>query len=87
MKKFTYVTYDVPALPIKKIRKFGPAKTVLSPPEKTFRSGPPYLCPELDVASPRLGAMAAFECPSRIGSRLYYRDGRVEDMSNTRREP
>lgn len=82
MKKFTYVTWDVPALPIKKIRKFGPAKTAAVVPKPVLSHRPPYLCPELYVASSRPGAMTAFECPSRIGSRLFYRDGRVEDVDH-----
>lgn len=39
-----------------------------------------YTCPELTSYTGRPGAMDAFSKPSRVGSTLFYRDGRTEDL-------
>ena len=41
---------------------------------------PTYSCPELRPFDGRPGSMDAFACPSRVGSRLHYRDGRVVEI-------
>lgn len=43
--------------------------------------GPPYDCPELRFHAARLGALDAYMLPSRSGSRLTHRDGRVEELA------
>lgn len=39
-----------------------------------------YSAPELESYAGRPGAMRAFDLPSRINNRLYFRDGRVTDL-------
>lgn len=43
-------------------------------------SGDAYTCPELTETEQRRGALAALQHPSRLGNRLYHRDGRVTTL-------
>lgn len=60
----------------------APLPTVAAPLHHTTSSQRDHYEPEADMLAPpaRRGANDALQVPSRMGNRLYYRDGRVVDL-------